>query len=337
MNRYIYLFAFLSIFAFAPSGLAASQEDKTIKKELDSGPVSLRGNIVVSGSYIRLNDLFTNVAIDKGDTAIAYSPKPGRKSSFDARWLYRVARAYGLKWRPLSSDLRALVIRDSILIQTSEIKDALMAALVEYDLPQNTLIELSNRNMKIHVPTETFPEITVEDISFNRRSMRFASMISIGEKGTGANKRVRVSGQIHKMIEVPTLNHRIPKGQIISKNDITWLKLRADRTQRDIIVQADNLIGMTPKRHLRPETPIRMADIQRPVVVTKGSLVTIILKTPGLSLTSQGRALQNGADGDTIRINNTNTSRTIEAVVIGSNLVTVLINSHRNAQLAYNK
>jgi len=72
-------------------------------------------------------------------------------------------------------------------------------------------------------------------------------------------------------------------------------------------------------------------------LVSKGSLVTIILKKPGLSLTSQGRALQNGADGDTIRISNTNTSRTIEAVVIGSNIVTVLPNGHRNAQLAYNR
>ena len=337
MKYFIYLFAVLSFLAFAPNALAASDKDKTLEADLNTGPVSLRENITISGPYIRLKDLFTNAPLAKGDTAVAYSPKPGRKASFDARWLYRVARAYGLKWRPLSSELRTLVTRDSILIQTSEIKDAIMSALTEYDLPENPLIELSNKNMTIHVPAETMPEVSVEDVSFNRRSMRFAAVVSVGEKNVGSNQRVRVSGQIHKMIEVPTLSHRVRKGDIIRENDIAWLKLRADRTQRDIIVQADGLIGMTPKRHLRPETPIRIADIERPVLVPKGSLVTIILKKPGLSLTSQGRALQNGADGDTIRISNTNTSRTIEAVVIGANIVTVLPNGHRNAQLAYNR
>ena len=337
MTRFIYLFAILFIFAFLDNGFAASDTNETLDENLNAGPVSLRENISVTGPYIRLKDLFTNAPDAKADTAVAYSPKPGRKASFDARWLYRVARAYGLKWRPLSSDLRTLVTRESILIQTSEIKDAIMSALVEYDLPENPLLELSNKNMTIHVPAETMPEVTVEDVSFNRRSMRFAAVVSVGEKNMGSNQRVRVSGQIHKMIEVPTLSHRVRKGDIIKENDIAWLKLRADRTQRDIIVEADALIGMTPKRHLRPETPIRMADIERPVLVPKGSLVTIILKKPGLSLTSQGRALQNGADGDTIRVSNTNTSRTIEAVVIGSSIVTVLPNGPRSAQLAYNR
>jgi flagellar basal body P-ring formation protein FlgA len=337
MKRLIYLFTLLFLFGFAPSGLAASKEDVKPDENLSIGPVSLRENITVSGSYIRLSDFFNNAPADKADTAVAYSPKPGRKASFDARWLFRVARAYGLNWRPLSADLNALVTRESIIIQTSEIKDALLDALVEYDLPENPLIELSNRDMNIHVPTETNPEIHVENMSFNARSMRFAALVSVGEKNSGSNQRVRVSGQVVEMIKIPTLNHRISKGDVIKENDISWIKQRADRTQRDIIVQAEDIIGMTPKRHLRPETPIRTSDIQRPVLVSKGSLVTIVLKQAGLSLTSQGRSLDDGADGETIRINNTHSNRTIEAIVIGENIVTVQLNGNTTPQVAYNR
>ena len=335
MKHYIYIIGLISILLVVPSALAAPQNSNSIGTG-DLGPVTLRENIIVSGAYIRLSDLFENAPADKADTAIAYSPKPGRRASFDARWLYRVARGYGLKWRPLSSDLRASVTRDSIMIQRDEIQDVIMEGLSEYDLPDNPQIELSNRNLRIHVPAEIMPEVTIEDLTYNRRSNRFAAIVAIGEKNMNANQRVRITGQVHKMIEVPTLARRIPKGEVIKENDLFWLKMRADRTQRDVITDASALIGMTPKRHLRMEKPIRIADVQRPVLVKKGSVVTIILKKPGMSLTSQGRALQNGADGDTIRIKNKNTKRVIEAVVIGSSMVTVLPNGPRPAQLAFN-
>ncbi len=334
MKRILYTLAFLSCYLFAPASWGAA--DETITSG-DMGPVSLRENIVVNGTYVRLGDFFINAPADKADTSIAYAPKPGRRASFDARWLYRVARAYGLKWRPLSADLRATVMRDSIVIHKDEVKDAILASLVSHDLPENPEIALSNKNLRIHVPTEIMPEVTVEDITFNRRSSRFAAVVSVGEKNMAAHQRIRVTGQVHKMIEVPTLARRVAKGEVIATNDITWIKRRADRTQRDVIVNMQDIVGMTPKRHLRPEQPIRSMDIQRPVLVEKGSLVTIILKKPGLTLTSQGRALQNGADGETIRITNVRTSRNIEAVVIGSSMVTVIPTGIRSAQLAYNQ
>lgn len=325
MTRFIYFLSVLSLLVVASAAVADQQ--KTDREGLalgDTGPVSLRENIVVSGAYIRLGDLFTNAPSDKADTAIAYAPKPGRRAAFDARWLYRVARAYGLQWRPLSADLKASVTRDSIIINRDEIEDVLMSALTQYDLPQNPQIQLSNRNLMLHVPSEIMPEVTIEDVTFNARSMRFAAVVAVGEKGTNPLQRVRVTGQVIKMIDVPTLSRRIGKGDVIKENDIRWLRMRADRTQRDIITNIDELVGMSPKRHLRPERPVRASDIQRPVLVEKGSLVTIILKKPGMMLTSRGRALQNGADGETIRITNTNTSRTIEAIVVGSSTVTVL-------------
>lgn len=334
MKYILSTFLFLSLLFLTSAGQAATDKEAIANP---SGPVSLRENIIVSGAYIRLKDFFINAPVNKAETAVAYAPKPGRRASFDARWLFRVARAYGVQWRPLSSEVRSVVTRDSIVIDKTEIKDAIQAALTEYDLPENPEIVFSNKNLRIHVPTEIMPEVNVEDVTFNRRSKRFAVVVSVGEKNMDAHQRFRITGQVHKMIEVPTLARRISKGEIITQNDLTWIKMRADRTQRDVIVNADDIIGMTPKRHLRVEQPIRSADIQRPVLVEKGSLVTIILKKPGMTLTSQGRAMQNGADGETVRITNVKTSRTIEAIVIGSAMVTVIPTGTLTSQLAYNQ
>jgi len=337
MKRFLIIFSFFSTFLLASNALAA-QGGEDILPSGETGPVSLHENIVVSGNYIRLEDLFTNVPADKAETAIAYAPKPGRRASFDARWLYRVARAYGLKWRPLSSDLRALVTRDSITIQKDEIRDALLGALGEYDLPENPEVELSNKHLRVHVASEILAEINVDDVSYNRRTHRFAALVSVGEKGVNTSQRFRVTGQVHSMIEIPTLARRLSKGDVIANNDITWIKIRADRTNRGVITEANDMIGMTPKRHLRAEQPIRTMDIQRPVIVPKGSVVTIILKKPGMTLTSKGKAMQNGADGDTIRVLNSKTKRSIDAIVIGSSMVTVTPTLlPKPAQLALNR
>lgn len=328
------LFLLITGLVMSPASQAASPEDQSSLASA-SGPVTLRENIMVSGSYITLGDLFDNVPADKMQTSVAYAPKPGRRASFDARWLYRVARAYRLQWRPLSNDLRATVSRDSIIIDREEIAEAIMASLTQFNLPQNADLHLSNRQLRLHVSSDIMPEIRIDDVVYNERSNRFAAIVAVGEKGMNANQRVRVTGQVLEMVDVPTLAHHVARDAVITAGDITWIKQRADRIQRDAILDVESLIGMSPKRVIRPERPIRAVDIQSPTLVEKGSLVTIILKKPGMTLTAQGKALQHGADGDTIRIINNKTKRTIEAVVIGSSMVTVLPGISKTAQLAY--
>ena len=65
-------------------------------------------------------------------------------------------------------------------------------------------------------------------------------------------------------------------------------------------------------------------SIRRPILVAKGSLVTIILKAPQMTLTAQGKALENGSDGDTVQITNTQSNKVIEAEVTGPGKVSVL-------------
>jgi flagella basal body P-ring formation protein FlgA len=59
------------------------------------------------------------------------------------------------------------------------------------------------------------------------------------------------------------------------------------------------------------------------VLVAKGSTVTMTLEKPRMSLSVRGRALQDGARGDVVRVMNTNSNRIVEAVVVEPGLVVV--------------
>jgi flagella basal body P-ring formation protein FlgA len=80
---------------------------------------------------------------------------------------------------------------------------------------------------------------------------------------------------------------------------------------------------MSPRRVLSAGAPVRLGDLRPPVVVARGSRVTMQVRYGALTVTAGGRALEDGAMGAVIRVVNVDSSRTVEAVVTGPNQVAV--------------
>ena len=129
-------------------------------------PTMLRESVVVSGKFVQLGDLF-NVSGDKARILVAQAPEPGKRAVFDARWLFRVARAYGLDWRPFSVHDRAVVQRESRVITTEEIEDHILAALMDRGVDPDMHARLSNRTLRLHVAASEEATLAVENISYD--------------------------------------------------------------------------------------------------------------------------------------------------------------------------
>ena len=293
-------------------------------------PVMLNSALKVNAKVIRLGDLFTSTG-DQSSVAVAYAPEPGKRATFDARWLYRVARAYRLEWRPINDRVRAVVTRISQVIGRDEIKGALRDALVDEGIGPDADIEFSNRLMKLHVPGDSLVGVAVDDIDFDPRSRRFSAVIS-APAGSPDARQFQIRGRIYKTVEVPVLVRRVLAGDSIKASDLKWIKIRARRMQPNTVIAEADIVGMTPRRGLRPGYPVLLSSIHRPIIVAKGSLVTMFLQAPKMILTAQGKALDNGSDGDVIRISNTQSKKVVEAEIIGHGKVAV----RATAELAMN-
>lgn len=287
----------------------------------EAAPVALRQSVTVSGGLVRLGDLFVPAG-DKAEAAVAYAPAPGKRAIFDARWLYRVARAYGLNWRPLSIHDKAVVARESIVIGRREIADHILAALVDKGVDADMRVELSNRMLRIHVPGDSTATVAVEDVAYDPRTRRFIAIVAAPADDPAA-RRIRVTGRVHRVIDVPVLTRRVLAGEVIRKRDVKWIAMRGDRLQRDTIQDSGALIGKSPRRGLRAGVPVRVSDVRLPVLVPRRSLVTIMYRVQSMTLTAQGRALEDGGAGDTVRVANTQSNTVVQAVVTGANRVSV--------------
>jgi len=284
-------------------------------------PANLRSNIVIDADTIRLGDIFDG-KFANAEKVIAYSPAPGRKLILEATWLFRVARAYRVRWRPSSRLDRAIVERRSLVIETEQIVETVLDALREQaGIDGEMELELDERAKRIYLPTDIAPVITARSLSYQRRSGRFSAILTAGERN------FTVSGSAHKLVLVPTLSQRIHAGDVIGRRDIEWKSMRLNRLDSRTVLNDSKLVGMSPRRPIVAGRAIMTTEIQPPTLVRRGKRVTIYLKTKIMQLTAKGKSLENGGKGDVVRVQNVDSGKTIEARVTGPEQVSVFTTS----------
>jgi len=124
-------------------------------------------------------------------------------------------------------------------------------------------------------------------------------------------------------VEVVVPAHDIARGAVISENDLTTKGFPAVRLNDAIIRSAADAAGREAKRALRAGEILRSNDLKRPALVAKGATVTMIFEAPGMKLTSVGRALAEGGEGDTIAVLNPISYRQVIAVITAPGTVRV--------------
>lgn len=115
------------------------------------------------------------------------------------------------------------------------------------------------------------------------------------------------------MVDTPVLVRAVEKGEPLAATDFT-IEPRSAGVARGALV-AREAAGLEAVRRLQAGSPVRAADLARPLKVRRGEPVTIALRTGALSITTAGRALSGGGVGDPVRVVSLSTNRTLDAIV----------------------
>lgn len=281
----------------------------------------LRTAIVVEDDVVTLGDLFEGAG-SAGSVVVTPAPPPGKREILSLSRIAMVARENGLEWNGRARSGRITVERAGQRIPLEDITREIETALMRAGMSGPRQIRLSNSRLALYVPLESDAGIIVENVDFDRSGSRFEAFISI-PAGNDSAARIRVTGQAITVIDVPVLISAVAAGHVIAGNDLTSARVPLNRAGGNIVTDSHRLIGKVARRNLRPNKPLRDSDVRRSVTVAKGSMVTMVVTAPGMTLSTTGRALENGATGDIIRVLNTRTHTTVTARVISPNKVQV--------------
>lgn len=281
----------------------------------------LKPSVSVEGDVVRLGDIFENAG-PKAAAVVTHAPQPGRRVVLDTEWLAAVAKSFALDWQPLSRNDRVTVERRSVSVGTDEITAELKRALMLQGMPADAEMQLANRGAQVYVPADGPYQIDVRDTDYDPQSGRFTAFVEIAS--SAGPQRMRISGRSFTMAQIPVLARPMQKGEVIAEKDIDWMPVRADQLGHGVVTEIDQVVGQAVRNAGRPGQPLRRVDLQIPIVVAKGALVTMVLQSRGMALSAQGRAIEDGGAGQTIRVTNTQSKMTVEARVEGPGVVSVL-------------
>ena len=287
--------------------------------------VTLKGETEVRRMAVRLSDVFNGVPAEI-DRDIAQAPAPGKQITYDINTLTKVADRYRLDWQPQTLNDHAVITTACTHISTDAIRSAIIHKIKEAStspIQKATEIEIAfdSRTLDVTLPADQAPDFVLNNFDYNEQGKRLhADLVA---STAGGPYLVPLTGHIVIKRNIPVLARRLESGTMISASDIDWISLPIDRVNASIATEASQLVGHELRRDIDGGELIHSHDLIPPRFVTRGSLITMKIETPFMTVAAQGKALQDGGEGDVVRVINTQSNRMVEGTVTGAGTVTV--------------
>lgn len=295
----------------------------------DTGRPVLRHDVTVAGDIVRLGDLFDNAG-RHADVAIFRSPDPGHTGQVPAWRIVEAARRAGLEPETADRDRDVSVTRDARIVPLAEMEEKIAASLAgSLGLGDSSRVQVvfDRGTRPLTVERQASGQVDILRLDHDPRSGRFDAVLGI--RGSGRSERTggfRVHGTANELVEFAVPARTIGRGEVVRASDLV-----IDRKPRntlpmmtaDTVVSLAQAVGLAARRPLSPERPFRTIDLMKPELVERNANVIIIVELPGLSLTMRGRALEAGAEGDVIQVENIQSRKRLQAVVTGLNRVSL--------------
>ncbi len=115
----------------------------------------------------------------------------------------------------------------------------------------------------------------------------------------GTTRVVRVQAWLNETPHILTVKHTVPKGKVLKESD---LDLVAAKHGESGLETGHELIGQEATRDLRPGQAIHSRDVAKAPLVRSNDLVTVKVRSPGLTVSRVFRATNNGGAGEVVNL-----------------------------------
>ncbi len=126
-------------------------------------------------------------------------------------------------------------------------------------------------------------------------------------------KSIWVPMSVTMTASAPVATRNMSRGDIINGGDVTFQN-RGFTSASDMSFPS-RVDGMRLKRSVRAGQVITASMLEKASVVERNKSVTLVANGPGISVSCPGKALQDGAPGDRIRVKNESSGRIVDGIV----------------------
>lgn len=126
------------------------------------------------------------------------------------------------------------------------------------------------------------------------------------------------------MVSVVVARNPVYRGEKVERDDLSQESRDTSSLRGEHFTDPAKVAGQEAKHRLRPGRVISEQDVSPPVLVKRGSRVTITSSGDGgFAVSMKGEALADGRKGETIPVRNLSSEREIDAEVVDAKRVEV--------------
>jgi flagella basal body P-ring formation protein FlgA len=287
----------------------------------------LKPSVTVTSDLVRLGDLVEGTGAAFA-TPVFRAPDIGTTGTVEAARVLAAARNAGLPSIETVGLAFVTVTRASRAVAPQEIEEALRLALVranKIDTEAEITVSFDRALRTAHVEPDNASPVRILELSWNEVSGRFDAVAGIDGSAVLAQAPLRLSGTATETIEIPVFTRAMSRGEVIRASDIAMDRQPRNAAARTAVASLAPAIGQAVRRPVRAGQPVVASDLAEPTLVNRNDGVTLTCETPGMVLTVRAKALDAGAEGDTIAVLNAQSNRVVQATVTGPGRVAVLV------------
>lgn len=152
------------------------------------------------------------------------------------------------------------------------------------------------------------PTTVTVDINVNERSI--------------TKVRLKFDVKLYRQVIIATreMNAR----EILTEDCLRYERMDIGHLPAGFVTDKTKIAGLMTRRTVTPGMVLTNSMVNRPAIVKQGSMVTLVAYIGNMKVTAGGQAMQNGCEGQLIRVLNVNSKRIVFGKILDEGTVQVL-------------
>ncbi len=153
-------------------------------------------------------------------------------------------------------------------------------------------------------------------------------MVSVNVNDQSVTKvGLKFNVKLYRQVAVAT--RQINAREIFTEDSLRYERMDTGQIAAGFFTDKSKILGLMSRRPVTPGMVITDSMVNKPVLIKRGSMVILIALVGSMEVTASGQAMQDGYEGQLIRVKNVNSNKIVLGKVIEENKVQVL--THKSA------
>ncbi|MCF7976969.1 MAG: flagellar basal body P-ring formation protein FlgA [Chromatiaceae bacterium] len=157
--------------------------------------------------------------------------------------------------------------------------------------------------IEVHLPAAKMPPCSAPQPFLPNRSRQAEGRVSVGVRCGEQGQQVRyLQAEINRYGQYPVLTREIAPGTQVTAAMLTQREGNLSELPREAVLEPASIIGQVARRALAAGIPLQQRQFEAKPLVRRGQQVSVEARGANFRVSREGKALDTGALGDSVRV-----------------------------------